>query len=292
MCKTGFPRPFQSTLPVGGATRAASRTTGGRRDFNPRSPWGERLSSCRQRLISANFNPRSPWGERPGCAARRADNRNFNPRSPWGERLIRLINVQWPTYFNPRSPWGERLLTFMLSASLTIFQSTLPVGGATSDMPDTPIGVLFQSTLPVGGATNRWRRNHGTHNHFNPRSPWGERLLGAVAPEVPPAISIHAPRGGSDAGRVALFSVHCLFQSTLPVGGATEREILGLGTCAFQSTLPVGGATRLRAILAGKIKPFQSTLPVGGATRIVLAIHLCFTYFNPRSPWGERPDFV
>ena len=39
-----FSERFQSTLPVGGATRRACRYLSGGHYFNPRSPWGERLA--------------------------------------------------------------------------------------------------------------------------------------------------------------------------------------------------------------------------------------------------------
>ena len=57
---------FQSTLPVGGATRRNDGFGGAREYFNPRSPWGERLSQSIRLDAFLNFNPRSPWGERPG----------------------------------------------------------------------------------------------------------------------------------------------------------------------------------------------------------------------------------
>ena len=34
---------------------------------------------------------------------------------------------------------------------------------------------------------------------------------------------------------------------------------------------------------------FQSTLPAGGATQASRALHQITSYFNPRSPRGERP---
>ena len=34
--------------------------------------------------------------------------------------------------------------------------------------------------------------------YFNPRSPWGERLVLVIGFPLPELISIHAPRGGSD----------------------------------------------------------------------------------------------
>ena len=46
-------------------------------------------------------------------------------------------------------------------------------------------------------------------------------------------------------------------------------------------------ASRLKATA----KPFQSTLPVWGATVIMLRIHRLCSYFNPRSPCGERQAY-
>ena len=56
----------------------------------------------------------------------------------------------------------------------------------------------------------------------------------------------------------------------------------------FQSTLPVWGATSKRLVTVFRPSKFQSTLPVWGATsadhgRVQLDAH-----FNPRSPCGER----
>ena len=79
------------------------------------------------------------------------------------------------------------------------FQSTLPAGGATPSSPRAVAFWRFQSTLPAGGATyniyiKRYRGNISIHaprrgsdlasrrlknvqEHFNPRSPQGERHL-------------------------------------------------------------------------------------------------------------------
>ena len=103
----------------------------------------------------------------------------------------------------------------------TQFQSTLPARGATP-RPIASDGEAwtFQSTLPARGATVQQREPDHYRKHFNPRSPRGERLgaVGAVGrrnyfnPRSPrgerldgrggqccgAAISIHAPREGSD----------------------------------------------------------------------------------------------
>ena len=125
------------------------------------------------------------------------------------------------------------------------FQSTLPVGGATLRLAFAYQRFLISIHAPRGGSDTICTFGCKVINHFNPRSPWGERLSG-----------------------LPMHGCSVLFQSTLPVGGATWN------TCAyvsrytiFQSTLPVGGATSTtRLVVVGE--EFQSTLPVGGATTI------------------------
>ena len=51
----------------------------------------------------------------------------------------------------------------------------------------------------------------------------------------------------------------------------------------------MGGATWGKRHPERKHWGFQSTLPVGGATPIRPVLRQPFRYFNPRSPWGERP---
>ena len=81
--------------------------------------------------MAKNFNPRSPHGERRKPKTRKQKKDDFNPRSPHGERhrgfIVRrireCISIHAPRtgsdvldssdgagmlYFNPRSPHGER----------------------------------------------------------------------------------------------------------------------------------------------------------------------------------------
>ena len=100
-----------------------------------------------------------------------------------------------------------------------------------------------------------------------------------------------------------------IFQSTLPLRGATLIFARRCRPRKFQSTLPLRGATKMwdnRKCQFG----FQSTLPLRGATETkkggkimrYISIHApltgsdCFVVdeaartcdFNPRSPYGER----
>ena len=100
--------------------------------FNPRSPWGERLSVWIRVGKTANFNPRSPWGERPKTcllsificefqstlpvggattsACKLRCNRCISIHAPRGgsDLLPYFSNIHTGSNFNPRSPWGER----------------------------------------------------------------------------------------------------------------------------------------------------------------------------------------
>ena len=194
---------------------------------------------------------------------------HFNPRSPCGERPFAPMFRAAMYYFNPRSPCGERRPKTELS----------------------PIWTLFQSTLPVRGATGSRAWHWPPDNDFNPRSPCGERQMALSYKGMSQAISIHAPRAGSDTyyffvpNRLVWISIHApragsdgksaghhtgppQFQSTLPVRGATIHwGSPSFVSFSFQSTLPVRGATRFRP-LKGKARQFQSTLPVRGATAL------------------------
>ena len=141
------------------------------------------------------------------------------------------------------------------------------------------------------GATAKGGSRSCCNAYFNPRSPCGERL--------------------SDSSPKNSWSV---FQSTLPVWGATTRYPIAWMSWEFQSTLPVWGATGWEACPATRCgsyfnprspcgerhkvvkmstsgKGFQSTLPVWGATPMASPCSSRAANFNPRSPCGERPKY-
>ena len=147
-----------------------------------------------------------------------------------------------------------------------IFQSTLPARGATRCVFCVASRGGFQSTLPARGATEI-----------------------PVRVRVPPSISIHAPRTGSDENR----SCRCMggvyfnprsphgerlfrlnqyrqalpyFNPRSPHGERPRRNTHSKEMYKFQSTLPARGATRREVTRFGKGR-FQSTLPARGATR-------------------------
>ena len=172
---------------------------------------------------------------------------DFNPRSPWGERRSRPGKCTAQSYFNPRSPWGERPgLTGAVPGRSCGFQSTLPVGGATSARTGVNYDTGISIHAPRGGSDFPGAQQCYRCRDFNPRSPWGERL--AISPS---------------------FLSMALFQSTLPVGGATCRS----------------------SSVRSKSTDFNPRSPWGERPGL-LTLPSVSSNFNPRSPWGERPGVV
>ena len=235
---------FQSTLPVGGATVITVPTQPIADVFQSTLPVGGATASSRKVLaIRSHFNPRSPWGERQRCAA--------------------------------------------MSATSSIFQSTLPVGGATQGVILPSLCNLFQSTLPVGGATLLFLHPLRHRCRFQSTLPVGGATFLGLRSAPVRQISIHAPRGGSDDVGASGDLLHWNFNPRSPWGERLSCSPSPFQPFTFQSTLPVGGATdnvsKSRIDLEISIHA-----PRGGSDplRFLLMSHL--RYFNPRSPWGER----
>ena len=194
---------FQSTLPVGGATRRPSGRRRRPRYFNPRSPWGERRLLLPMCIFPSYFNPRSPWGERQSAATYRFMAVLFQSTLPVGGATICGIFMPLAfADFNPRSPWGERRSRSRPTSDRKLFQSTLPVGGATDQFARVQARMAISIHAPRGGSDQ-------VNKNFN----------------LPIDISIHAPRGGSDVSFSADSPFSMQFQSTLPVGGATGNRL-------------------------------------------------------------------
>ena len=235
--------------------------------FNPRSPWGERLLFGNTGVSSAAFQSTLPVGGATRLYGPPGWCRMISIHAPRGGSddaadpgtVIYIISIHAPRggsdlafffvslcsiNFNPRSPWGERRDDLAGDCRASAFQSTLPVGGATAALVVILITHEFQSTLPVGGAT-----------------------LGQLYYSSPKFISIHAPRGGSDLVVLFLFLRLMYFNPRSPWGERPRRCRMYMCTEVFQSTLPVGGATAMQDV-GRYVLAFQSTLPVGGATYI------------------------
>ena len=146
------------------------------------------------------------------------------------------------------------------------FNPRSPGGERPTSMSVMLSGSIFQSTLPGWGAT-------GDGNQ----------------PTVATAISIHAPRVGSDAGHPVPARLDGRISIHAPrMGSDNEQEVAKTEAETFQSTLPGWGATRIGGF-DGSVFKFQSTLPGWGATPPPWQWSPPQSNFNPRSPDGERP---
>ena len=198
-------------------------------NFNPRSPHGERRKSYSAFNAYQRISIHAPRTGSDGLGVTGFSlARNFNPRSPHGERLVVTdaetgemlvkdvgISIHAPrTGSDDKRPTqpslsvrfqstlparGATWIDWNNSERLKQFQSTLPARGATTGSSSTSMRRrLFQSTLPARGATMLSLTRFSSKSHFNPRSPHGERRTPCRQPSRLRAISIHAPRTGSD----------------------------------------------------------------------------------------------
>ena len=82
-------------------------------------------------------------------------------------------------------------------------------------------------------------------------------------------------------------SAKTIFQSTLPMRGATHTAYKAVQPLGFQSTLPMRGATSLTGQPAGH-RNISIHAPHAGSDHRRVEQHTGEDYFNPRSPCGER----
>ena len=138
-------------------------------------------------------------------------------------------------------------------------------GISTRAQPGVGIQRLISIRAPLAGSDLAQSLFRTRRTYFNPRSPFGER------PEF-----------------TALPTRVDIFQSALPLRGATSVDAdQSPDVMRFQSALPLRGATSLPRSHRSK-RIFQSALPLRGATRRTPTSTPWCSYFNPRSPCGER----
>ena len=148
-------------------------------NFNPRSPHGERRSSCSFSSISLIFQPTLPargatvpkahsysvlvistHAPRTGSDGNRKGKitpKRISTHAPrTGSDRCAAAKRENTSHFNPRSPHGERHSIGQVAFAYCSFQPTLPARGATSGSVISSVGMQFQPTLPARGAT--WRK--------------------------------------------------------------------------------------------------------------------------------------
>ena len=145
------------------------------------------------------------------------------------------------------------------------FQSTLPLRGATWMKPTPTVSIKISIHAPLAGSDSWSWTTRRTAADFNPRSPCGER-----------------PGGDIQTASTAL-----IFQSTLPLRGATDLRGSAIKRSSISIHAPLAGSD-LWPFICCWLTEFQSTLPLRGATCRSGSGSAPGMYFNPRSPCGER----
>ena len=198
----------------------------------------------------------------------------------WSQHTPKCISIHAPLT-------GSDLLFRKMSAKEAAFQSTLPLRGATLNLQDQYDACKISIHAPLTGSDLRnWRQMVGGRIsihapltgsdlvsfalilsilHFNPRSPYGERLLW-----LQPCAELSG------------------FQSTLPLRGATRPRCANTGDGRnFNPRSPYGERLVVWLLVCGVSSYFNPRSPYG--ERPLEKFHdLPPVNFNPRSPYGER----
>ena len=193
--------------------------------------------------MSVNFNPRAPYGARQIQVDRLpVDQADFNPRAPYGARpYMTCLKMPWLRFQSTRPIRGATTARKADIRPLS-FQSTRPIRGATAGAgigpaaqdaisihaPHTGRDSLnflsiskvceFQSTRPIRGATCKGGGATVHGGYFNPRAPYGARLIYIVEVMLVIAISIHAPHTGRDHHWARCPHSGCYFNPRAPYG--------------------------------------------------------------------------
>ena len=186
--------------------------------------------------------PRAGGDDSPACST--ALTHNFNPRSPCGER--------------PKQETGG-LPESMISIHAP--RAGSDVKGDTRFVP-----LIISIHAPRAGSDIAFRigsRILVVISIHAPRAGSDEKLTGNGNAFV--AISIHAPRAGSDSSERSICTVSLYFNPRSPCGERRAELSKAIREELFQSTLPVRGATA-GGYSSRRLRQFQSTLPVRGAT--------------------------
>ena len=303
--------PFQSTLPMRGATSELDKKIRGLMISIHTPHAGSDADAMDAGRQEQNFNPHSPCGERP----------YYNRRL----RTLSVISIHTPhagsdsfSFYHVRhqqisihTPHAGSDVLFLCRYHVPIrFQSTLPMRGATYDNSNIKPQPMISIHTPHAGSDIRQSPFQFSNRDFNPHSPCGERpevtgggLQTIVFQSTLPMrgatsrlfrmrsislISIHTPHAGSDTAVLSDLTLHVRFQSTLPMRGATSL-LRNRGTVAAISIhTPHAGSDFIDSFVPSRGSAISIHTPHAGSDPgDELIIHRGAN-FNPHSPCGER----
>ena len=177
--------------------------------------------------------------------------RDFNPRSPHGERrLLRLSNPQWDLISTHAPRTGSDTKADGVLSEVKAFQPTLPARGATRKRNFDAKELLISTHAPRTGSDAYQYRYAVPSDHFNPRSPHGERLGDFRACSVRPYFNPRSPHGERQ-GRKPSRLPPRYFNPRSPHGERQYAQVDWEGETYFNPRSPHGerhaGGTKARA---------------------------------------------
>ena len=211
---------------------------------------------------------------------------NFYPRSPRGERRTRrACPLQGAAFLSTLPARGATSIDSIEHSIPTDFYPRSPRGERPNDHIGREVGWVFLSTLPARGAT--WggpADANGVAISIHAPREGSDVPEGVMGPRLL-VISIHAPREGSDGthprkwAEALCISIHAPREGSDGTG-STDRMVVYV----FLSTLPARGATGVRMAYDKHMDQFLSTLPARGATYLqyVLLLHQAISIHAPR----------
>ncbi len=197
--------------------------------------------------IKFYFNPRFPWGKRPGRLREVCKGRGISIHASRGGSDIYVPDKEVFAAISIHASRGGSDSAYSAAGlPVMIFQSTLPVGEATIYCFLHLLILDISIHASRGGSDIYCTSSINSAGNFNPRFPWGKRHKA-----------------------VQYMEIVRLFQSTLPVGEATEHR----------SSVWVDGDISIHASRGGSDSgPFPQIRRPDD--------------FNPRFPWGKRRHSV
>ena len=174
------------------------------RDFYPRSPCGERRSTCTTWTFGANFYPRSPCGERRQvrrpyyryqhisihALLAESDVPDVRNRLPKG-----IISIHALLAESDKECKRKVIAAINISIHALLAESDRKATNAAG--PNNQISIHALLAESDRHDAQQWR----SQRYFYPRSPCGERQLPTVPQGLKSPISIHALLAESDMGR-------------------------------------------------------------------------------------------
>ena len=220
----------------------------------------------RGQAVLIYFNPRSPHGERPPFRRLvRPLRGDFNPRSPHGERPPASGRGRRCSGISTHAPrTGSDVVVKVPICRAAISTHAPRTGSDTISQPADQHHQHFNPRSPHGERPSA-DQHHQPTSYFNPRSPHGERLY--------PATGRTSPR---------------YFNPRSPHGERPDQHHQLTSRPAISTHAPRTGSDVLGGVAEALMEDFNPRSPHGerqaGVHRTAQPIH----HFNPRSPHGER----